>query len=669
MGLLTVIGLSHHFAGKEIFEELGFGIDAGERIGLIGPNGSGKTTLLRLLAGEIPPENGEIRAAKGVRVGYLPQDLPEIFAGPLLSAVLNGVPGRAVLLAECEGLETALNEVSGEEKQATVAQRIAEHHLEIARLDLQFPRHEAEKILEGLGFKTEDFQRPVSTLSGGWRMRAALAALLYQKPDLLLLDEPTNHLDIPSVRWLTQFLAGFKSAMVLVCHDREFMNRQARRIISFEDEGVRYYTGNYDSYLKMREQETEGLEATARNQEQKVKEAQKFIERFRFKASKARQAQSKIKLLQKMEVVETYRKPKRIHFSFPDFPESGRVVLTITGLSKGFGPRPLYRDLNLSILRGERVAVIGPNGCGKTTLLKMVAGETAPDQGKIMLGHGTKKAYFAQHHSEMLNAANTVLQEVYREVPHERLGFVRNVCGAFLFSGEDVDKPVGVLSGGERARVSLAKILVNPGNFMIMDEPTNHLDLFSAEILIDALSRYKGTLLFVSHNQSFVNRLATKILDIQDGQVTEYPGTLDEYYAHLERTEAARAAAPPEDTARDGSVKTLKPDAGESGSPEHTRDGRKLGKREKAEKRRLTQQALNPIVTRLEQTEQRISAIEGRQRELEGVLSDTAFYKDERKSVPLLNEYNELRQELNELMERWEQDQTALQSAKAALGV
>ncbi len=669
MGLLTVIGLAHHFAGKEIFEGLGFGIDAGERIGLIGPNGSGKTTLLRLLAGEIAPEDGEIRVAKGVRVGYLPQDLPEIFSGALLTAVLNGVPGRTALLAECERLETALTEVSGEEKQTTIAQRIAELHLEIGRLELQFPRHEAEKILEGLGFKTEDFERPVSTLSGGWRMRAALAALLYQKPDLLLLDEPTNHLDIPSVRWLIQFLGAFKSAMVLVCHDREFMNRQARRIISFEDEGVRYYTGNYDSYLKMREQETEGLEATARNQEQKVKEAQKFIERFRFKASKARQAQSKIKLLQKMEVVETYRRPKRIHFSFPDFPESGRVVLTIAGLSKGFGSKPLYQDLNLSILRGDRVAVIGPNGCGKTTLLKMVAGETAPDQGKITLGHGTKKAYFAQHHSEMLNAANTVLQEVYREVPHERLGFVRNVCGAFLFSGDDVDKPVGVLSGGERARVSLAKILVNPGNFMVMDEPTNHLDLFSAEILIDALSRYKGTLLFVSHNQSFVNRLATKILDIRDGQVIEYPGTLDEYYAHLEQSEAAGAATPPENTLKKGPVQALKPDGLDNASPEHSRDGRKLGKREKAEKRRLMQQALNPILTRLERTEQRISAIEGRQHELEGVLSDAAFYKDERKSVPLLNEYNNLRQELNKLMELWEQDQTELQNARSALGM
>jgi ATP-binding cassette subfamily F protein 3 len=669
MGLVTVIGLSQHFAGKEIFEDVGFGIESGERIGLIGPNGSGKTTLLRLLAGEISPERGEIRVSKGARVGYLPQDLPDIFVGPLLPAVLNGVPGRAELVAECERLEAGLSSVSGVAQQAAMAQRIAEFHLEMSRLELQFPRHEAEKILEGLGFKTEDFERSVSTLSGGWKMRAALASLLYQKPDLLLLDEPTNHLDIPSVRWLTQFLGGFKSAMVLVCHDREFMNRQVRRIISFEEEAVRCYTGDYDSYLKMREQETEGLEAAARNQEQKVKAAQKFIERFQYKASKARQAQSKIKLLKKMELIETHRRPKRIHFSFPDFPESGRVVLTISDLGKGFGSRTLYRDLNLSILRGERVAVIGANGCGKTTLLKMVAGEMTPDQGKITVGHGTKMAYFAQHHSEMLNAENTVLQEVYREVPHERLGFVRNVCGAFLFSGEDVDKPVGVLSGGERARVSLAKILVNPGNFMVMDEPTNHLDLFSAEILIDALSRYKGTLMFVSHNQSFVNRLATKILDIRDGQVIEYPGTLDEYYDHLERSEAAKSDVAPEKAVRKGSMQGVEPDDQVGMLPERTRDARKPDKREKAERRRLVQEALNPILARLEQTEQRISEIEGKQRELEGVLSDAEFYRDERKSVPLLNEYNELRQELNELMELWEQSQMELQGARAALGV
>jgi ATP-binding cassette, subfamily F, member 3 len=669
MGLVTVIGLSQHFAGRDIFENVGFGIESGDRIGLIGPNGSGKTTLLRLLAGEISPEGGEIRVSKGARVGYLPQDLPDIFVGPLLPAVLNGVPGRAELVAECERVEAELNMVSGVELQAAMAQRIAELHLEMSRLELQFPRHEAEKILEGLGFKTEDFERPVSTLSGGWKMRAALAALLYQKPDLLLLDEPTNHLDIPSVRWLTQFLGGFKSAMVLVCHDREFMNRQVRRIISFEEEAVRCYTGDYDSYLKMREQETEGLEAAARNQEQKVKAAQKFIERFQYKASKARQAQSKIKLLKKMELIETYRRPKRIHFSFPDFPESGRVVLTIADLGKGFGSKTLYRDLNLSILRGERVAVIGANGCGKTTLLKMVAGEMVPDQGKITVGHGTKMAYFAQHHSEMLNAENTVLQEVYREVPHERLAFVRNVCGAFLFSGEDVDKPVGVLSGGERARVSLAKILVNPGNFMVMDEPTNHLDLFSAEILIDALSRYKGTLMFVSHNQSFVNRLATKILDVRDGRVIEYPGTLDEYYEHLERIEAAKVDVASEKAGKKGSMQGVEIDDRDGIRSENTRDGRKLGKKEKAERRRLVQEALNPILVRLEQTEQRISEIEGKQRELEGVLSDTEFYRDERKSVPLLNEYNELRKELNELMELWEQSQMELQSARAALGV
>jgi ATP-binding cassette subfamily F protein 3 len=669
MGLVTVIGLSHHFSGRAIFEGLGFAIEPGDRIGLIGPNGSGKTTLLRLLAGEMSPEGGEIRVSRGVRVGYLPQDLPDVFVGPLLPSVLNGVPGRAELAAECEGLEAGLNEAPTAERQAAMAQKIAELHLEISRLDLQFPRHEAEKILEGLGFTKEDFDRSVSTLSGGWKMRAALAALLYQKPDLVLLDEPTNHLDIPSVRWLEQFLGGFKSAMVLVCHDREFMNRQVRRIISFEEEAVRHYTGDYDSYLKMREQETEGLEAAARNQEQKVKAAQKFIERFQYKASKARQAQSKIKLLKKMELVETYRRPKRIHFSFPDFPESGRVVLTMENLGKTFGPKTLYRDLNLSILRGERVAVIGANGCGKTTLLKMVAGEMVADQGKIAVGHGTKMAYFAQHHSEMLNEENTVLQEVYREVPHERVSFVRNVCGAFLFSGEDVDKPVGVLSGGERARVSLAKILVNPGNFMVMDEPTNHLDLVSAEILIDALARYKGTLMFVSHNQSFVNRLATKIWDIRDGQVVEYPGTLDEYYHHLERARAANSEMAPEKAEKKTPPQAMGTDDQGCTAPDHGRDGRKPGKKEKAERRRLIQQSLSPILVRLDQVEQRISALEGRQREIEGALSDGSVYKDEKKSVPLLNEYNQLREELNKLMELWERCQVELQTARSSLGM
>ena len=325
----------------------------------------------------------------------------------------------------------------------------------------------------GLGFQRDDSGKPVSSLSGGWKMRAALAGLLYQDPDLLLLDEPTNHLDLPSVRWLEGFLAGYRGAMILICHDKDFLNRQIRA------HHQPPAGGGEDLQRQLRllregqgGRERHTLEARARNQEMKVKEALRFVERFRAKASKARQAQSKIKLLEKIALIETHRKEKTLRFSFPKVSRSGRDVLTLQGISKSFGDNTLYRNLHLRVVRGDRVAMVGPNGAGKTTLLRMIAGELAPDEGEILPGHGVTMSYYAQHHSEMLDPRKTILEEVYQVVPHESVSFVRGVCGAFLFSGKDVDKAVGVLSGGERARVSLARILVKPGNFMVMDEPT-----------------------------------------------------------------------------------------------------------------------------------------------------------------------------------------------------
>lgn len=382
MSLVTALKISLTFVDRELFKDVGFQIEPGERIGLVGPNGSGKTTLLRLLNGDMIPDSGEIRAARGVRIGYLPRDVQETVSGPLLASVVNSVPGRVEVEQEISAAEASLSGAEDEEAQRRIAERVAELHGRLAHLDTQYPGHEAEKILAGLGFKTDDFSRPVAELSGGWKTRAALASLLFQKPDLLLLDEPTNHLDIPSVRWLEGFMQGFKGALILVSHDKEFLNRQANRIISFEPEGVRSYTGNFDFYLKAREEEGRLLEAKARRQDQKVKEARKFIDRFRAKATKARQAQSKLKLVKKMEMVETHKREKTVRFSFPEVPRSGRDVITIEKLSKAYGDNVLYRDLHLRVLRGERIAVIGPNGAGKTTLLKMIAGETAPDSGK-----------------------------------------------------------------------------------------------------------------------------------------------------------------------------------------------------------------------------------------------------------------------------------------------
>lgn len=657
MSLVGVLNLSVVFVGRELFKNVSFSIEAGQKIGLVGPNGSGKTTLLKLLVGEMQPDSGEIRVAKGTRVGYLPQDIYETLSGNLLPFLIDAIPSRARLRQEMADLENEIRSNTDTTDQARLAARLAEVHQEMIDLETQHPAHEAEKILLGLGFTTEDFERPVSSLSGGWKMRAALAGILYQKPDLLLLDEPTNHLDVLSVHWLEGFLRTFKGAMVLICHDREFLNRQTERTFSFEPEGMRFYNGNYDHYLKAREEEKKTIEARARNQEQKVKEAAKFIERFRAKSSKARQAQSKIKLLKKIELIETHKTQKTIRFSFPEVTRSGREVLSLQDLSKGFGGKALYKDVNLRVTRGERAAIIGPNGAGKTTLLRMVAGELSPDQGRFTLGHGVTMSYYAQHLSEMLDPRKTILEEVYQAVPHQSVSFVRGVCGAFLFSGADVEKPVAVLSGGERARVCLAKILVNPGNFIAMDEPTNHLDIISSEILIDALTEYGGTLLFVSHNQSFVNRLATKIWDIKDRSIIEYPGTLTEYFRHLE--EAAEGAG-------EGEKKTLEALAKEK-VPQTGAAARKMIRKEKAEKRHLAAATLKPIQAKLRDLEERIDRLEKRKAELEHILADPEVFKDKSKSVPLLNEYGEVRKTLEGLMARWEYAQEELEAARKDL--
>lgn len=659
MGLVNIRNLSISFLGKALFHEIGFQVESNERVGLVGPNGSGKTTLMRLLTGEVSPDKGEIKIARGTRVGYLPQDVHETLSGTILQATLEAVPNRVRLGKELKVVEQALRNNPNEEDQVKLAARLAQIHQEIGDLDGTFPVHKAEKILAGLGFKPDDFHERVDVLSGGWKMRAALASLLYQNPDLLLLDEPTNHLDLPSVHWLEEFLQDYKGAMILVCHDKDFLNRQIRRVVSFEPEGLRSYSGNYDFYLKAREEEKKSLEAKARNQEQRVKEAKKFVNRFRAKASKARQAQSKIKLIHKMDLIKTHKAQKAVRFSFPEVSRSGRDVVALDGVSKSFDKKNLYSDLDLRLFRGERVAVIGPNGSGKTTLLRMVAGELAPDQGRIHFGSGVVMSYYAQHHSEMLNPGKTILEEVYQAVPHQTISFVRGVCGAFLFSGEDVDKSIGVLSGGERARVSLAKILVKPGNLLVMDEPTNHLDIISSEILIDALADFNGTLFFVSHNLSFVNRLATKIWDIKDESIFEYPGRLNEYYDHLLREEQ-RAQVP--DKKEKSGVSSENPSLEEISN-------RKLQRKEKAERRRLISDTLKPVREKLNELEARIDDLEARKKDLEGRLTDPDTFKDKEISVPLLNEYGEVKRKMEELLGRWEYQHEKLESEEKKLGL
>ena len=654
MSLITVNNLSISFCGKTLFDGDGFQINKGDRIGLVGPNGAGKTTLLRLLIGEVFPDNGEVSQAKGIRIGYLSQEISIRSGGALLASVLDSIPGKVERDQRLQKLEKSLKKEYDPQRQMELTRRMADLYDEMNYYSTRFSSHRAEEILVGLGFSPHSFKDPLDELSGGWKMRAALAGLLFQEPDILLLDEPTNHLDFPSVLWLEDFLINFKHCLMLICHDRKFLNRQINHVISLEPEGLRVYTGNYNRYVETRNEEETVLNAKARNQEKRVSEAKCFIERFRAKSTKARQAQSKIKMLEKMEIIRTHKKLKVMSFSFPQVERSGETALSIRGLTKGFHGECLYNNQDLFVRRGERVAVIGKNGVGKTTLLKMIAGEVTLDEGTITQGHNVTMSYYAQHHTEFLNENSTILEEVYRVIPDAGISFVRGVCGAFLFSGDDVEKPISVLSGGEKARVALARILVKPGNLMVMDEPTNHLDLLSCEVLTEALHDYGGTLVFVSHNQGLINRLATKIWDISDGRVEEYPGNLEEYLCHLD---------------------LIKKDF-----PEEAGDNRYAGKgvlrnketirerrQRKARERQVLNRELSPIKEELADIEEYIDELERQEKILSGKLADPEIYGNTEESVPLVTEYGNIKKELEKLLKKWECQQEVLETARKRL--
>src|SRR5450432_4145386 len=646
MSLLHARGLGIRYGPKVLFDEASFALGHHDRAGLIGPNGSGKSTLMKVLAGRIEADSGSVQLVRRARAGYLPQELSELPPGSIIDGVLASVPGRVFLEQRIETAQAALEGAVSEEDQLELGGELAELHEELAHHDELYGRHRAEEILSGLGFSQAGFSRPATELSGGWRMRAALAALLLQDPELLLLDEPTNHLDVPTLDWFDGFLKRSRKALLLVSHDREFLDRQIDRVLSLEPEGLRSYAGNYERYLELRATEEEHLHAQAEKQQKRRAQMQSFIERFRAKATKARQVQSRVKLLEKEEVVQVREERASVRFRFPEAPRSGREVARLEGIFKSYGERTIYSDLSAQILRGDRIGVVGLNGAGKTTLLRLLASEMPPDRGTVTLGHNVVVGYFAQHHTELLDPARTVLQEVHSLVPTDPQSWVRGVLGSFLFSGDDVDKKIGVLSGGERARVSLARLLVVPSNFLLMDEPTNHLDLDSSEALIDALTRYEGTLLFVSHNRSFVNGLATQIWEVRDGRIDAQPGDLDDWSARRKALDAPPAAA------------ADKAASGGQGAQ---------SRRDRALLREQREKALGPIKKQVAALDQRIAVLEQEKKLAETQLADPAIFADAARSTPLVTQYREASQKLEELYARWEHQQEELGTAEAAL--
>jgi ATP-binding cassette subfamily F protein 3 len=665
VSLVVLEDVTLFFADRMIFDAVSLRLGAHDRIGLIGPNGSGKTTLLKVLAGQQEIDDGKVTIAKGVRVGWLPQDLVIAGGKQLLDFVVSSVPGRAQIDRDLAAAEAELTAIAEDPDQADemleLVERVTELHERKDHFDRFFSEHEAFSILAGLGFAPSDHGRDLGEFSGGWKMRAALAALLFQRPDVLLLDEPTNHLDMPSVGWFSDFLKRYNRCFILISHDREFLNEQIDRVVSLEPEGLRVYPGNYERYVEARLEEEQILAGKAKNLERERERLTRFVDRFRAQANKAKAVQSRIKQLEKMEDVETFQKRHVMRFSFPPCERAVSEVIKIDGVKKAYGDHVVFPGVDLIVRRGEKIGIIGVNGAGKTTLLRMIAGELPQDGGTIKLGSGVKAGYYAQHHADTLDLGATVQEVVQRASPTAPVSRIRSLLGAFMFRGDDVEKPVKVLSGGERARVALARLLIDPGNLILMDEPTNHLDLESSESLARSLVDYDGTLVFVSHNRSLIRTLAGKIWNVEDGRVDTYPGSLDEYlYSCAQRRKdvvVTGGAVVPRTKAAPAAVAA-------AAAP---KEDDKVRKRREAEARQKRNKTLGPLEKKVADLEERITALETAQSKRATQLADPEVYADAARRHTLLNEFQSDQVKLEELTGRWEAAAEELEAARRRL--
>jgi ATPase subunit of ABC transporter with duplicated ATPase domains len=529
--MIALSNITKQYGGQVLFLEASFQLSAGEKAGLVGPNGAGKSTVFRMIVGEEAPDEGVVDRPKRVTVGYFRQDVGDMKGRTVLAETVAGAGEVADLGAELVDLEAKMGDPDRDDFDQVVERygEVQARYQELGGYDLEA---QARSILAGLGFFPEQVDDDVGKLSGGWKMRVALARILLAKPDVLLLDEPTNYLDIESILWLEEFLRTYTGAVLMTSHDRDFLNRLVKKIIEIDAGTIKTYSGDYDFYEKQREIERAQREAQYERQQAMLEKEEAFIARFKARASHAAQVQSRVKKIEKIEKIEP---PKRIiekTFDFKPPPRSGDDVIKVEHVSKKFGQKVVHDGVDLLVRRGERWAVMGENGAGKTTLLKMMAGVTDPDDGRVEIGASVTMGYFAQHQLEQLDASRTVLEELVAHSPTSNLGVLRNLAGAFGFHGDDHDKPIRVLSGGEKARLAMAKILFDAPNLLVLDEPTNHLDLVTKRALVRTLADYQGTVVFVSHDRAFLRRIATRVLELSPGKRPHvYGGSYDEYVA------------------------------------------------------------------------------------------------------------------------------------------
>ena len=655
--LIQCSQLGRRIGDRWLFRELSLTVRAGDRIGIVGPNGAGKSTLLRCLSGDDPPDEGQLSLPRETRIGMLRQEID-----PRLEHTVHEEAARA--LERLDQLENELRELEVRMTQAGergegVSDAVAAQYDQVHHQFDQGGGYDREarvaRVLAGLGFDESARARPLNSFSGGWLMRVELAKLFLADPDVLLLDEPTNHLDLPAIQWFEAAIADFPGALLVVSHDRTFLKQHVGRVVDFDGFGrAIVYEASYPRFLQQREERREQLLAQKANQDRQIAQMERFVDRFRAKSTKAKQAQSRIKALEKIERIEIDDAPRRaMRMRIPAPPRSGEQVVTLEEIHKAYGENIVYEGLNERIIRGERVALAGPNGAGKSTLLRILAGVLPIDQGTHKLGHNVQAAFFAQHQLESLDASRSILEELETDARTEDAPRIRGQLGAFLFSGDEVDKKISVLSGGEKARVALAKLLLRPVNLLVLDEPTNHLDIESCEILEEALSTYEGTLVFVSHDRAFINALATRVIEVTPGNVQDFSGNYDDYLQALDRLERRKEEKKTIPFPTSGSS-DAKPQSDPPQSKPREKKKPKTSSSTSGGEQRERRKQRDRIARKSARVEEKIQSHEAALVQLDWRLGDPTVYSDADQVTQVQGEQATLRSELEGLYADWE---------------
>jgi len=642
--MIDLSNISLQFTGEYLFQNVNLKINSGDKICLVGSNGTGKSSLLKMLVGQIEPESGSINKQKNINIGYLPQDQIVHRGKTLIDEVFTALSDiKSLQQKEKEIISQLESSLSDEEKEDHVNQ-LGEVHQRLEELESYDAEYKIEKILTGLGFAEKDFKRLTDELSGGWQMRIAMAKLLIAQNDLLLFDEPTNHLDLDSLQWLIGYIQSFKGSMIVVSHDKSFVNLTTNRTWEIFLRKINPYNGKLNDYFKYKEERDQTLINQRENQLKKMKDTERFIERFRYKSTKARQVQSRIKQLEKIELVEIPDDEGKVKINFPKPPPSGVFNIELNGIHKSFGEMKLFEGIDFRVNRGDKIAFVGPNGAGKTTLSKIIAGKIEINRGERQTGHNTIISYYSQDVADSLDPDLDLLETLDLVGSEKTIAQLRTLLGAFLFSGDDVFKKVRVLSGGEKSRLALAKILLSPSNFIILDEPTNHLDYSSKRVLQQALVNFSGSLILVSHDVEFLKPIANRVVDIRSGKVKFYEGDI-EYYLYKRNAETEPVSTYKIEQLADTS-------------------SRKEQKRIEAEQRNKKYAVTKDLKKKISDLEKKIAALEVKEKELESLLLEPSIYGDHQKIMDLNGEYQKVKQSLTAKVKEWEEVSLSLEEVE-----